>query len=154
LSAAAASLPSPSSVQGLKVIDFGLGLTGALIAKQFAELGAQVSRIEPAEEIRFTTCTRLTAIGAGVSCENRRIGPNRFSRIQTVHRRSEDFPGITHDQNAESLSRRYPRLIVLRILSYPGDEAAGVPPSICWCKLAPAWCMSSSREDPSRHRYR
>jgi crotonobetainyl-CoA:carnitine CoA-transferase CaiB-like acyl-CoA transferase len=43
-----ASLPSPGSVQGLKVVDFGLGLTAALIAKQFAELGARVSRIEPA----------------------------------------------------------------------------------------------------------
>jgi crotonobetainyl-CoA:carnitine CoA-transferase CaiB-like acyl-CoA transferase len=37
-------------VHGLRIVDFGLGVSAALIAMQFAELGAQVLRIEPTAE--------------------------------------------------------------------------------------------------------
>ncbi len=128
MSAAAASLPSPGSVQGLKVIDFGLGLTAALIAKQFAELGAQVSRIEPAGGDPFYD------VYPAYRHWRRRELRESADRTESILQNSdlcivggEDFPGITHDQNAESLSRRYPRLIVLRILSYPDDEARRRP---------------------------
>jgi len=128
VSAAAASLPSPSSVQGLEVADLGLGLTAALIAKQFAELGARVSRIEPAGGDPFYD------VYPAYRHWRRRELRESADRTESILENAdlcivggEDFPGITHDQNAESLSRRYPRLIVLRILSYPGDEARRRP---------------------------
>ena len=36
------------AARALKVVDFGLGMSAALVAKQLAEMGAAVNRIEPA----------------------------------------------------------------------------------------------------------
>ena len=128
MNAAAASLPSPGSVQGLKVIDFGLGLTAALIAKQFAELGARVSRIEPAGGDPFYD------VYPAYRHWRRRELRESADRTESILENAdlcivggEDFPGIAHEQSAESISRRYPRLVVLRILSYPDDAARRRP---------------------------
>ena len=128
MSAAAASPPSPSSVQGLNVIDFGLGLTAALIAKQFTELGARVSRIEPAGGDPFYH------VYPAYRHWRRRELRESADRTESILENAdlcivggEDFPGIAHEQNAESLSRRYPRLTVLRILGYPDDAARRRP---------------------------
>src|SRR5580698_4559382 len=125
-----ASPPLPGSVQGLKVIDFGLGLTAALIAKQFAELGARVTRIEPSGGDPFY----------GVYPAYRHW--RRRERVESADRADqllehadvcivggEDFPGITHAHDAESLSRRFPCLIVLRIVGYP-DETDRPSPAV------------------------
>jgi crotonobetainyl-CoA:carnitine CoA-transferase CaiB-like acyl-CoA transferase len=128
LSAAAASLTSLGSVGGLKVIDFGLGLTAALIAKQFAELGARVSRIEPASGDPFYDV--YPAYGHWRRRELRESADRTESILEDADLcivGGEDFPGIAHEQNAESLSHRYRRLIVLRILSYPDDAARRRP---------------------------
>jgi len=123
LSAAENSVaPSAGAVQGLKVVDFGLGLTAALIAKQFAEFGVQVSRIEPAGGDPFYDV--YPAYRHWRRRERRESAERADSLLADADVciiGGEDYPGVAHAQDAEALSRRYPRLIVMRLVSYPDD---------------------------------
>jgi crotonobetainyl-CoA:carnitine CoA-transferase CaiB-like acyl-CoA transferase len=121
LSASASSLPAPSAVRGLKVIDFGLGLTAALIAKHFAELGARVVRMEPAGGDPFYGVYPAYRHWRRRELRADQAAESLLENADLCIIGGEDFPGVAHEQDAESLSRRYPRLIVLRIHSYPHD---------------------------------
>jgi crotonobetainyl-CoA:carnitine CoA-transferase CaiB-like acyl-CoA transferase len=127
LSASAASLPPPSAVQGLTVVDFGLGLTAALIAKQFAELGARVIRIEPAGGDPFYDVYPAYRHWRRRGLPADQTPESLLENADLCIIGGEDFPGIAHEQDAESLSRRHPRLVVLRIQSYPHDSARRRP---------------------------
>lgn len=120
--AGAAAQPSASAVQGLKVADFGMGLAAALIAKQFAELGAQVGRIEPAGGDPFyEVYPAYRHWRRREQLESADRAAALLDGADVCILGGEDFPGAVHEHDAESLSRRYPRLIVLRLLSYPDD---------------------------------
>jgi crotonobetainyl-CoA:carnitine CoA-transferase CaiB-like acyl-CoA transferase len=97
-----------------------------LIANHFAELGAGVSRVEPAGGDPFYGVypayphwrrRELRAEHAGPLLEN--------ADLCIVG--GEDFPGFAHEHDAERLARRYPRLVILNILSYPHDTARRRP---------------------------
>ena len=121
MSASASSLPSPCAVRGLKVIDFGLGLTAALIAKHFAELGARVFRMEPGGGDPFYGVYPAYRHWRRRELRADQAAESQLENADLCIIGGEDFPGVAHEQDAESLSRRYPRLIVLRIHSYPHD---------------------------------
>jgi len=115
-------LTAAGAVQGLRVVDFGIGLAAALIAKHFAELGAQVSRVEP------TGADPFYEVYPAYAQWRRREAPTTADRAISLLNEAdvcivggEDFPGVVHEQDAEALSRQYPRLVVLRLVGYPGD---------------------------------
>jgi len=117
-----------SAVHGLRIVDFGLGLSAALIAKQFAELGAQVVRIEPTGGDPF-----YDVYPAYRSWRRRELreSPDRAALIledaDVCIVGGEDFPGVGHAQDAQALFRRHPRLVVLQLVGYPGDHARRKP---------------------------
>ncbi len=117
-----------SAVQDLRVVDFGVGMSAALIAKQFAELGAQVARIEPDGGDPFYE------VYPAYRLWRRREGQVEAERAAAILEDAdvcivggEDYPGLAPQQDADFLSRRYPRLVVLKIVGYPGDRARRRP---------------------------
>ncbi len=126
MSTSAASAPLPSAVRGLKVVDFGLGLCAALIAKHFTELGASVSRIEPVGGDPFYGVYPAYLHWRRRELRADQAGP-LLEEADLCIIGGEDFPGVAHPHDAEWLSRRYPRLIVLNILGYPNDTARRRP---------------------------
>jgi crotonobetainyl-CoA:carnitine CoA-transferase CaiB-like acyl-CoA transferase len=120
--AGAPHLPAASALQELKVVDFGMGLTAALIAKQFAELGARVSRIEPAGGDPFYgVYPAYRHWRRRETLESPDLADSLLNDADVCILGGEDYPGVAHTQDAEALSRRYPRLIILLLLSYPDD---------------------------------
>jgi len=116
------------AVQSLRVVDFGMGMSAALIAKQFAELGAQIVRIEPRAGDPFHAvypAYRLWRRHALQSTPDRAAAWLGDADVCIVG--GEDFPGIAHEQDAQALSRQYPRLVILQLLAYPGDSARRRP---------------------------
>jgi crotonobetainyl-CoA:carnitine CoA-transferase CaiB-like acyl-CoA transferase len=112
-----------SAVHRLRVVDFGLGLSAALIAKQFAELGAQVSRIEPAGGDPFHDvypAYRLWRRRTMQETPDRAAAILEHADVCIVG--GEDFPGVSNEQDVQALCRQYPRLVILRLVAYPGDR--------------------------------
>ncbi len=112
-----------SAVHRLRVVDFGLGLSAALIAKQFAELGAQVSRIEPAGGDPFYDvypAYRLWQRRAMQETPDRAAAILEHADVCIVG--GEDFPGVSNEQDVQALCLQYPRLVILRLVGYPGDR--------------------------------
>ena len=114
--------PTPTAVQHLRIADLGVGMAAALVAKQFAELGAQVSRIEPPGGDPFHQLypayrfwhrhAALTPIAHADSL---------LASADVCILGGEDYPGLTSPWNAEALSRQHPRLIILQIQGYPNE---------------------------------
>ena len=121
--------PIPTAASHLRVVDFGLGLAAALVAKEFAELGAQVSRIEPASGDPFHAI--YPAYGfwrrhAVLEPASRRAGLLAAADLCILG--GEDFPGLDDTgPDADALSRDYPKLVVLRITGQPTDAAQPHP---------------------------
>jgi crotonobetainyl-CoA:carnitine CoA-transferase CaiB-like acyl-CoA transferase len=123
-----ATTPAKTAVQSLRVVDFGLGMSAALIAKQFAEFGAQLVRIEPRGGDPFDgvyPAYRLWRQHELRSSPERAAVHLQYADVCIVG--GEDFPGVAHEIDAQALSRRYPRLIVLQLLGYPADFARRRP---------------------------
>jgi crotonobetainyl-CoA:carnitine CoA-transferase CaiB-like acyl-CoA transferase len=137
---------STTAVQHLRVADFGLGLSAALVAKQFAELGATVSRIEPAAgdpfydvypAYRFWRChTVLEPIERGTEI---------LETADVCIIGGEDYPGLASPWDAQALSRQYPRLIVLQIVGYPDDPARPAVDLLVQARLGTVYEQFSQR---------
>jgi len=110
---------------GWTVVDLGVGMTAALAAQMFAELGATVRRLEPPggdpfrdlypaydfwrrDEKALAADALETALATADLCI---LG-------------GEDFPGLDWHHDAAALAARHPRLVVLAIESYatPADR--------------------------------
>jgi crotonobetainyl-CoA:carnitine CoA-transferase CaiB-like acyl-CoA transferase len=128
MSGADAAAEMKSAVQDLRIVDFGFGMSAALVAKQFAELGAHVSRIEPESGDPFYDVYpayqfwRRRAVLERPECAAKLLENADLCIIG-----GEDFPGLAHERDAEALSRRYPKLIVLRLTGYPDDDDRARP---------------------------
>jgi crotonobetainyl-CoA:carnitine CoA-transferase CaiB-like acyl-CoA transferase len=112
-----------SAARTLRVADLGVGMAAALIAKQLAELGAQVSRIEPDGGDPFHQvypAYRLWRRRAGREPADR--GAQLLAGADLCIVGGEDFPGLAPPPDVRQLSARYPRLVILHLVGYP--EAA------------------------------
>jgi crotonobetainyl-CoA:carnitine CoA-transferase CaiB-like acyl-CoA transferase len=122
------------ALRDLKVVDLGLGMAAALVAKFLREAGADVTCVEPPAGDPF--------YGVYPAYEVWRRGLRRDDAAARadgrLHERlaaadicivgGEDFPGIERRQDAAALQARHPRLVVLDIEGYPsGTRHAGRP---------------------------
>ncbi|GLR67025.1 hypothetical protein GCM10010909_17060 [Acidocella aquatica] len=113
-----------TAAEHLRIADFGVGLAAALVAKQFAELGAKLSRIEPAGGDPFHLvypAYRFWRRHAGLAPIERAGEILAAADVCIIG--GEDYPGLATPWNAQALSRQYPRLVVLQIQGYPDDPA-------------------------------
>lgn len=117
-----------TSAHDLRVVDFGLGMATALIAKQFADLGARVFRAPPADGDPFD---RLYPAHRFWRRDARIISADEADALladaDLCILGGEDHPGLTTRHDAASLQRRYPRLVVLHVTGYPASDARGGP---------------------------
>ncbi|QTO23332.1 CoA transferase [Burkholderia seminalis] len=112
----------------LTVVDAGMGMAAALVAKHFAECGACVHRLEP-------------------------VGGDPFDHVYPAHRRwraqcmrdgyahrdallevadvlivgGEDYPGLDPKLDSTTLAERYPRLVIVRIDGYAAGPSRAHP---------------------------
>jgi len=127
---------SGGGLRGLRVVDLGLGMAAALIAKFLREGGATITRVEPAAGDPFYGVYPAYAVwrrGAQVDAEAAR-SPEHLERLLSAADLcvvgGEDFPGIVRRRDAAALQARHPRLVVLDIEGYPtGTRHAGRPAS-------------------------
>jgi crotonobetainyl-CoA:carnitine CoA-transferase CaiB-like acyl-CoA transferase len=107
-------------------------MSAALVAKFLAESGARITRIEPAAGDPFYKvypAYRYWRRGAKIE---RDAGAARLDELlasaDVLLVGGEDYPGLDRRNDAESLQRRHPRLVVLNIEGYPsGTSHAGRP---------------------------
>ena len=127
---------SNAGLGGLKVVDLGVGMAAALIAKFLREAGAEVTRIEPGGGDPFYEVYPAYAVWRR-GCKIERESANPRQRLDEAVADAdvciiggEDFPGLVRRRDAAAIRARHPRLVVLDIEGYPsGSRRASRPAS-------------------------
>lgn len=122
---------TPGLLDGVTVVDFAVGMAGALTAKFLAEMGAKVYRVPPAGGDPFYEV--YPAYKAWRHQEIVEEAATRSPDLQGPLIRDadiciiggEDYPGLKHRRDAKELAAKHPRLIVLGIVAQPdfGESA-------------------------------
>lgn len=123
-----------TGLRGLAVIDLGVGMSAALVAKFLCESGADVTRVEPVGGDPFHAVYPAYGLwrrGERVDHE----ATNSTDRLEQLLAGAdvcivggEDYPGLPRRADPTRLQQRFPRLVVLDIEGYPaGSTHAGRP---------------------------
>lgn len=111
-------------LEGLNVVDLGVGMAPALVSKMLAEMGAAVTRIEPEGGDPFVDIYPAHAVWHGLS---RRAEAANLERLLAAADvciiGGEDHPDVPRRRDAGDIAARHPRLVVLDI----ADGPAGTP---------------------------
>jgi crotonobetainyl-CoA:carnitine CoA-transferase CaiB-like acyl-CoA transferase len=110
-------------LSGLSVVDFGLGLAGALVCQQLKDLGAAIARVEPAAGDPFYSiypAYRIWQEGKSVSHAptlDSALAQSSasLSRADVCVIGGEDYPDIEWTCDVDALAKLYPRLVILVI---------------------------------------
>jgi crotonobetainyl-CoA:carnitine CoA-transferase CaiB-like acyl-CoA transferase len=113
-------------LDNLSVVDFGLGLPTALVARMLADAGAQIRRIEPAAGDPFYElhpCYSVWRRDAQISRAGNpaaaiALAADELATADVCVVGGEDFPGIDWQVDVEELARSHPRLTILEITGY------------------------------------
>ena len=123
-----------AGLRGLKIVDFGLGMAAALVAKFLVEGGAEITRIEPGAGDPFYSVYPAYAVWRrGVTIlREPELPAQRLEKLLAAADvcilGGEDFPGFARRADAAAIQSRHPRLVVLDIEGYPsGSRHAGRP---------------------------
>jgi crotonobetainyl-CoA:carnitine CoA-transferase CaiB-like acyl-CoA transferase len=122
-----------SPLTGISVVDFGLGAPPAIAVRLFVDAGARVSRAEPHAGDPFyrlhpsyetwhrdKAIVRASDIAGAIEAMDAELSTADLCVIG-----GEDHPGLDWLPDAAELSRRYPRLVILKISGAPmGDLPA------------------------------
>lgn len=107
-------------LDGLKVVDAGVGMAAALIAKMLAELGAEVVRVEPDGGDPFAATLPAYAVwrrhAVPIAASER---DSRLATADVLITGGDDHPELLRAGDAAELAARYPRLVVLDIAAGP-----------------------------------
>ena len=129
---------SGKSLDNLSVVDFGLGLPTALVARVLADAGAQIRRVEPTAGDPFYElhpCYSVWRRDAQISRAETPaaatiLAADMLASADVCVVGGEDFPGVDWKLDVEKLARSYPRLVILEIAGYchgtPEAEAPAV----------------------------
>ena len=124
---------SDMGLRGLNVVDLGVGMAAALVAKFLREGGAEITRFEPPGGDPFYEVYPAYEVWRRDSTIVR--GNDGEQRLETLLQNAdvclvggEDYPGVARREDATELQSKHPRLIVLDIEGYPaGTRHAGRP---------------------------
>jgi crotonobetainyl-CoA:carnitine CoA-transferase CaiB-like acyl-CoA transferase len=125
---------SAGGLRGLKVVDLGLGMAAALVAKFLREGGASITRVEPAAGDPFydvypayEVWRRGSQLDAAAGGSAERLHA-LLADADVCILGGEDFPGVERRGDTAALQARHPRLVVLDIEGYPSSTRhAGRP---------------------------
>ncbi|WP_454883119.1 CoA transferase [Sphingomonas oryzagri] len=123
-------------LDGFSVIDFGSGLAGGIVGHILSDLGATITRAEPASGDPFyaryaaypiwhrrkTIVTAATATAAVAALHD------RLAQADLCIIGGEDHPGYDWRPDLDALARNYPRLVILVVTGGPfGTADANLP---------------------------
>jgi crotonobetainyl-CoA:carnitine CoA-transferase CaiB-like acyl-CoA transferase len=124
------------ALAGLKVVDLGRGMGAAISAKLLAELGAQVRRFEPDSGDPFYNLYDAYPIwhrGARIE----KVPSTDDATIEAALADAdlclvggEDYPNFAWGFDADALSDRHERLVVMQLEGYPCDGIAAHRPAV------------------------
>lgn len=117
-------------LEGLRVLDLGVGKAPALAARFLADMGARVTRIEPEEGDPFVSiypAYRHWHDGAVLAGGDQLT--SLLADADVCIMGGEDHPDISRRRTAEEFSSRYPRLVVLDMEDGPPDTDYSGPSS-------------------------
>ena len=108
---------SDQGLHGLAVVDLGLGMAAALVAKFLREAGADITRVEPVQGDPFYEVYPAYSVWRQGLRIEREASP-AGGRIDELLGRAdicivggEDYPGVERRHSAAALQSRYPRLV-------------------------------------------
>jgi crotonobetainyl-CoA:carnitine CoA-transferase CaiB-like acyl-CoA transferase len=117
---------SGKPLDNLSVVDFGLGLSGALVTRMLADAGAGIRRFEPSAGDPFyelypcysvwrrdAQISRAETLAAATA-----LAADSLASADVCVVGGEDFPGVGWRVDAEDLARSHPRLVILEIAGY------------------------------------
>ena len=119
-----------TGLDGIKVIDLGVGMAPALVAKFLREGGADITRLEPPAGDPFYAVYPAYEVwrrGSTILREN--AGPSLDTLLAAADVclvGGEDYPGVARRCDAAALQSRHPRLVVLDIEGYPAGSRHSV----------------------------
>ncbi len=126
-----------AGLQGLRVVDLGLGMAAALVAKYLAEAGAAVTRVEPPGGdpfYRHYPAYEVWRRGAQIDTEASRSEAALAARLADADAcimGGEDHPAVAGwRRDAAALKSRYPKLVVLNIEGYPAHTRHAGRPAV------------------------
>ena len=127
-------MDSRTGLKGLQIVDLGLGMAPALVAKFLREAGASIMRVEPPAGDPFydvypayPVWRRERELDKGASSSPDKLDA-LLAKADVCIVGGEDYPGVDARRSAAELQARHPRLVVLNIEGYPaGTEHAGRP---------------------------
>jgi crotonobetainyl-CoA:carnitine CoA-transferase CaiB-like acyl-CoA transferase len=117
---------SGKPLDNLSVVDFGLGLPGALVTRMLADAGAEIRRIEPLAGDPFYElypCYSVWRCDAQISraetlAAATALAADSLASADVCVVGGEDFPGVAWKVDVEDLARSHPRLVILEIAGY------------------------------------
>jgi crotonobetainyl-CoA:carnitine CoA-transferase CaiB-like acyl-CoA transferase len=114
-------------LEGLKIVDLGVGMAPALAAKMLAELGASVTRIDPEGGDPFAQVYPAYAVWhAGAARAHAADLDRLLADADACILGGEDHPEVPRRRDAAALAARHPRLVVLDLTDGPaGTRYAG-----------------------------
>ena len=114
------------SLDNLSVVDFGLGLPTALVARMLADAGAQIRRVEPSAGDPFyelypcyavwrrdAQISRAETLAAATT-----LTADMLAAADVCVIGGEEFPGVDWKVDVDELARSHPRLVILEIAGY------------------------------------
>ena len=114
------------SLDNLSVMDFGLGLPGALVTRMLADAGAQIRRFEPSAGDPFyelypcysvwrrdARISRAETLAAATT-----LAADMLATADVCVIGGEEFPGVDWKADVEELARSHPQLVILEIGGY------------------------------------
>jgi crotonobetainyl-CoA:carnitine CoA-transferase CaiB-like acyl-CoA transferase len=126
---------SEGLLAGEKLLDFGTGMSAALVAKLLVEFGAQTTRIEPALGDPFyhlLPAYRIWHLNKTIIQldDAQALDPDLIQQADICICGGDDYPGLKRRYAAEALSEANPRLIVLQIDAAPAGMASAYPGAV------------------------
>lgn len=124
---------TPGLLDGVTVVDFAVGMAGALTAKFLAEMGARVYRVPPPEGDPFYevypaySVWRKAQILAEAEARSSSLLRELVAKADICLVGGEDFPGFTSAHDARALAKEHPRLIVVEITGAPQSMEPSLP---------------------------
>lgn len=126
-SEAPVSRPTVSGAERLTVVDLGVGLGACLAAAHFADLGADVLRVEPEQDPFDEIYPACRPLRSSV----RRIGGDALDQAladaDVCIVGGESFPGIASRFTAAELHARHPRLVILDLRGGVDEAGREIP---------------------------
>jgi crotonobetainyl-CoA:carnitine CoA-transferase CaiB-like acyl-CoA transferase len=142
-------------LDGIRVVDLGIGMAPALAAKYLAEAGAHVVRVEPEGGDPFYDqypAYEVWRRGCECNSDARRDRSKLNELIAAADvciNGGEDYPGLARRHDSEAIAMANPRLVLLDISGHPhGSEDAHSPSNEILAQARSGICYAQFSDRP------